>query len=37
MGNNRIQILDFFLSSCVMQLAAPFIQKSLALKRVDSI
>jgi hypothetical protein len=38
MGNNHIQNLDFFLSSsCLMQLAAPFIQKSLALRRVDSI
>ena len=33
MGNNHIQNLDFFLSSsCLMQLAAPFIQKSLTLK-----
>ena len=38
MGNNLIQNLDFFLSSsCVMKLAVPFIQKSLALRRVDSI
>ena len=38
MGNNHVQNLDFFLSSsCLMQLAAPFIQKSLALRRVDSI
>ena len=29
MGNNHIQNLEFFLSSsCLMQLAAPFIQKS---------
>jgi hypothetical protein len=32
MGNNHIQNLDFFLSSsCLMQLVAPFIQKSLTL------
>ena len=39
MGNNLIQNIDFFLlsSSCVMQLAVPFIQKSLALRRMDSI
>jgi hypothetical protein len=38
MGNNHIQNLDLFLSSsCLMQLAAPFIQKSLALRREDSI
>ena len=38
MGNNHIKNLDFFLSSsCLMQLAVPFIQKSLALRRVDSI
>ena len=38
MGNNHIQNLEKKLSSsCLMQLAAPFIQKSLALRRVDSI
>ena len=38
MGNNHIQNLETILSSsCLMQLAAPFIQKSLALRRVDSI
>jgi hypothetical protein len=38
MGNNQIQNLEMFLSSsCLMQPAAPFIQKSLALKKVDSI
>ena len=38
MGNNHIQNLEKKLSSsCLMQLAAPFIRKSLALRRVDSI
>ena len=38
MGNNQIQNLEMFLSSsCLMQLAAPFIQTSLALRRMDSI
>ena len=38
MGNNQIQNLEMLLSSSyLMQLAAPFIQKSLALRKVDSI
>ena len=38
MGNNHIQNLEKkIFSSCLIQLAAPFIQKSLALRRVDSI
>jgi hypothetical protein len=38
MGNNHIQNLETILSSsCLMQLAALFIQKSLAPRRVDSI
>jgi hypothetical protein len=40
MGNNRIQNLKFFFIffvSYATLLVVPFIQKSLALRRVDSI